>query len=47
VLQLRDEIEALIEQFHKKCNELKAVVRQADQTLIDDTGAVLAGESKS
>jgi hypothetical protein len=46
-LKLRDEIEALIEQFHKKCNELKAVVRQADQALIDDTGAVLAGESKS
>jgi 5-methylcytosine-specific restriction endonuclease McrA len=43
-LQLRDEIEALIGQFHEKCNELKAAVRRPDKTPIDDTVAPLAGQ---
>ncbi len=46
-LRLRDEIEALIEQFHKKCNELKVAVRQLDQTPLDNSDASLTGDSNS
>jgi hypothetical protein len=46
-LQLRDEIEALIEQFHKKCSELKAAVRQLDQTPIANGDSKLTSDSNS
>jgi hypothetical protein len=46
-LQLRDEIEVLIEQFHKKCNELKVAVRRLDQTPITNGDAALTGHPDS
>lgn len=46
-LHLRDEIEVLIEQFHRKCNELKLAIRRCDETPIDGSDAWLAGDSNS
>lgn len=46
-LQLRDEIEALIGQFHRKCNELKVAIRRCDETPIENSDASLAGDSNS
>ena len=46
-LKLRDEIEVLIEQFHKKCNELKVAVRRSEHYPIDNNDASLAADSRS
>lgn len=46
-LQLQDEIETLIEQFHKKCNELKTAVRQPHQTPSNNCNVPLIGASNS
>jgi 5-methylcytosine-specific restriction endonuclease McrA len=40
-LHLRDEIEALIEQFHSKCNELKVAMRRYDEIVIDNSDTSL------